>query len=82
MATSPQCWLIADRPEAVIQQGQPPAQQAAWLLTIPSGSNANATAAAFAGQQFPAGTVARVIDLSVSPITVSTFTLTAQWVAS
>lgn len=77
-----QVWLIADRPEAVIQSGQPPAQQAAWLLDIPAGSNALNTAAVFASSQgFPSDTVARVIDLSVSPITISTFKLTASWVA-
>jgi len=83
MATSPKVWLIADRPVAVVQAGQPPAQQAAWLLDIPSGSTATATAAAFAADAgFPIGTVARVIDLSVSPLAISTFTLNSQWVPS
>jgi hypothetical protein len=83
MATSAKVWLIADRPTAVIQVGQPPAQQAAWLLDIPSGSTAAATAAAFASNAgFPIGTVANIIDLSVSPLTIATFTLNSQWVAS
>jgi hypothetical protein len=83
MATSPQVLLIMDRPSAVIQQGQPSAQMAAWLLDIPAGSDANATAAAFASEHgFPIGTVARVIDLSQATLQIRTFTLTSQWVAS
>jgi hypothetical protein len=78
-----QVWLIADRPSAVIQPDQPPAQQAAWLLDIPAGSTAAATAASFAADQgFPIGTVARVIDLSASPLTIQTFVLSSQWIAS
>jgi hypothetical protein len=77
-----QVWLIADRPSAVIQTGQPPAQQAAWLLDVPAGKSALQTAADFAGSQgFPSGTVARVVDLAASPITIQTFQLQSQWVA-
>lgn len=73
-------WLIANRPTAVIQPGQPPAQQAAWELDVPDGKSATQTAADFAGQQgFPIGTVARVIDLTVDPITMQSYQLSSQW---
>lgn len=77
-----QVMLVADRPSAVIQQGQPPAQMSAWLLDIPEGSTATATAAAFANDHgFPIGTVARIIDLSVTPIVMSAYRLDSQWVS-
>ncbi len=76
-----QVLLVADRPSAVIQPGQPPAQMAAWLLDIPEGSTAIEIAGAFASQHgFPLGTVARVIDLGATPITVATYRLDSQWV--
>jgi hypothetical protein len=42
-----QVLIIADRSSAVIQPGQPPAQMAAWLMTVPNGSDALTTAKAF-----------------------------------
>lgn len=73
-------WLIADRSSAVIQEGQPPAQQAAWLLDIPEGENGTQVAADFAASQgFPIGTVARVIDLNVEVIGIQTYQLSSQW---
>jgi hypothetical protein len=78
---SGQVLLLADRSEAVIQPGQPSAQMGAWLLDIPDGSTADAEAAAFATtQNFPIGTVARVIDLSANPSIMQEFTLQASWV--
>lgn len=81
-----QVLLIADRSEAVIQEGQPSAQMAAWLLSIPDtkgNSNALAVAAQFCtDNSFPIGTTARVIDLTVNPLVIQTFTLTGTWVAA
>lgn len=78
-----QVLLIADRPEAVIQPGQPAAQMAAWLLDIPQDSTAAATAAAFADSHgFPIGTIARIIDLTnPASLTIAVFQLSSQWVA-
>lgn len=80
-----QVLLIADRSEAVIQAGQPSAQMGAWLLDIPDGSDATATAANFAGSQaFPIGTTARVIDLAdpSQPLSavMAKYRLSSQWV--
>lgn len=80
-----QVLLVADRSEAVIQVGQPPAQLGAWLLDIPPDWNALETASDFAGKQgFPIGTTARVIDLSNPAETVgaamSVWRLDSQWV--
>jgi hypothetical protein len=75
-----QVLLIADRPEAVIQTGQPPAQMAAYLLDIPDGEGALQVAADFAASQgFPVGTAARVIDLTADPLSMVVFTLTSSW---
>jgi hypothetical protein len=74
--------VIADRPEAVIQQGQPPAQMAAWLLDIPDGQNAVQAAAAWVQtQNMPIGTIARVIDVTAAGAAMATFRLDSQWVA-
>lgn len=81
-----QVLLIANRSEAVIQAGQPPAQMAAWLLDIPDAkgnSNALSVTAQFCtDNNFPIGTVARVIDLTVTPLVIQKFTLTGTWVAA
>ena len=81
---SGQAWLIATRGDtAVIQEGQPPAQQAAWLLDIPDGSTADDACVAFlTASAFPVGTVCQVIDLTTDPLTVQTNVLTAQWEAA
>jgi hypothetical protein len=79
-----QVLLIMDRPSAVIQQGQPPAQMAAWLLDVPADGTALGVAAAFASaNQFPLGTIARVIDLSkiTDPQAVQKFQLDSSWTA-
>lgn len=76
-----QVWVIADRPEAVIQPGQPAAQQAAWLLDVPAGQTANQTASDFVDSQgFPIGTIVRSIDVAANPNAVKTFKLASQWV--
>jgi hypothetical protein len=83
IAPSANVLLIADRSEAVIQPGQPSASMGTWILPIPTGSNAAATAASFAATQgFPVGTNAYVIDLSATPLTIAEFTLTASWQAA
>ena len=75
-----QVLLVADRSEAVIQPGQPPAQMGAWLLDIPDGSNAANTADQFANDQgFPIGTIARFVDVS-SPGVMETYQLNSTWV--
>lgn len=76
-----QVWLIADRPEAVIQPGQPPAQQAAWLLDVPAGKTPAQTCEDFAETQgFPMGTIASMIDLAKNPNAVESYRLSSQWV--
>ena len=74
--SEPRVLLIADRSEAVIQPGQPPAQMAAWFLDIPDGSDAATVAAEFVGEQgFPIGTVCRIVDLSDDSSVMETYKL-------
>lgn len=75
--------LVMDRSDsAVVQAGQPSAQMGAWLLPIADGSSANQTAADFAASNsVPVGTIARVVDLSVTPITIAAFRLDSSWTA-
>ena len=73
--------LVADRPEAVIQAGQPSAQMAAWVLPYDpdKGGSALQAAADFAKLHgFPMLTVARIIDLATA--SVQTFQLQSNWV--
>lgn len=74
-----QAILIADRTEAVIQPGQPPAQMAAYLLDYdPATGSALQAAADFATTAgFPIGTVARVVDLHA--LDIPTFQLQSSW---
>lgn len=77
-----QVWLIADRSSAVIQEGQPPAQQAAWLLDVADDQSAEDACIAFlTASGFPVGTVCQMIDLAQDPLSIQTYALTAQWEA-
>lgn len=77
---SPNLLLIVTHNNSGAPIASPSAEMSAWQLPIPAGSTANAAAAAFAASQgFRSGTVAIVIDLSVSPPTISGFK--ASWVA-
>ena len=80
-----QALLIMDRPPAVIQDGQPETQMAAYLIDIPAGSNALQAAAKWVQtQSVPVGTVARVIDIAAAQTAnaYSTYRLDSQWVAT
>lgn len=77
-----QVLVVADTPDrsAVIQAGQPPAQMGAWLLDIPEGSDARATAAAWVeAQTLPLGTIVRIVDISVDPPRLYQHRLSAAW---
>ena len=81
---SQNCLLVADTqyPDRSASTISPNEQLTAWLVPIPTGKTAAQAATAFVnGLNLPVGTIAVLIDLSVSPPSFSSYQESATWTA-